>query len=144
VSLRKTNLTIGIVGLLGAILLTVMYLYVAESDPEMGARMKTARLARTAFRFRSAVISRVGPKGGATLHATCTFAPDTRLPFDETGMRDVAKFVDVNYAGARDGLRDVTVEFRRESGSGCDQSVQELELAQRLPLTPSPAPGGKK
>ena len=134
---QKTNLTILIMGAVGTLLLVLMYMYAAESDPAIGDRMRVARLARQLFRLDSAVLSCPDGTPERTLLLSCVFGSNTILKWDESGLADAARFVDVNYPGDRQGISGISVHFRRETGSGCGRTVDEIDLARPLPLSPA-------
>lgn len=138
--MRKANYTILIIGAVGAALLSIMAWNLAEKSPGIADRMKTAQLVRIMYLFRSAVITEIGEPHARSLRVTCIFGSDT-LPsaWDQEALRDVAKFVDQNFLGDRQDLRDIRVLAVRETGSGCSKIRQEMELEKPVPLTPPKA-----
>lgn len=142
--MRKSNLIILVIGLVGAVLMIVMYAHVAESDPQVGARMKTARLLRSLYRFQSAVVSQIGEGTVRALQVKLTVGDKAAgFSWDEAGLRAVAQFVDVNYLGDRKDLREIRVRAVRETGAGCSKRTEEIELANPYPVTPpKPDPVG--
>ncbi len=136
--MRKPTLMILVIGLVGTVLLVIMYAHLAESDPEIGARMRVARMLRSLFRLESAVVTHTVGSASPGLQVKVVYGPNTgALPWDENGLRDVARFVDLNYPGSREGLVAIHVRAARETGSGCGRVTQELELPQPYLLTPS-------
>lgn len=140
----KSSLTILIIGVVGAVLLSVMYWHLAESDPGIAPRLETAQLLRRMFQFRSATIAEAGEGPARTLRVTVLLGPHSHPEaWSDSALKDVADFVDLHFSGDRSNLRQIRVTARRELGSGCGRVVEELELSKPVPVTPPRTPTGR-